>query len=78
MILVATVVFPEALPPQIPITNIFISNQNLFYIKNLNHPSSYKLKIIVIKLTINVTNQLQKVLLVDQLNCTKEAFQLYK
>jgi len=30
MILVATVVFPEALPPQIPIANIFISNKNLY------------------------------------------------
>jgi len=30
MILVATVVFPEALPPQIPIANIFISNKILY------------------------------------------------
>lgn len=30
------------------------------------------------KLTINATNQLQKVLLVDQLNYTKVVYQLYK
>lgn len=53
MILVATVVFPEALPPQIPIANIFFDNKSLylFYMENLNHPSNYKLNIISTKLT---------------------------
>lgn len=30
MILVATVVFPEALPPQIPVANMFFCN-NMFF-----------------------------------------------